>query len=97
MLKTAREDASYDRNRDLPRLLMLWPDEVRTLTMRDQPRLIDRLARALRAERQRGHARHWSYDLSRHAALLRAYRAEKQAWEEHLLQSARRRLPAGAG
>ena len=33
----------------------------------------------LRAERQRGLNRHWSYDLGRHAALLRAYRAEAAA------------------
>jgi len=40
---------------------------------------VTRLAEGLRAERQMGLARHWSYDLTRHAALLRAWRTEQAA------------------
>ena len=69
----------YHRGRDLPRLLKLWPEEVRRLAEADQPWLVERLGQVLRAERQRGLTRHWSYDLSSHAALLRAYRAENEA------------------
>jgi hypothetical protein len=39
-------------------------------------RIIARLRRALREERRRGIAGHWTYDLARHAALHRALQAE---------------------
>ena len=74
-------DTGYARTRDLPRLLRLWPEEVRRLGEADQAWLVERLAQMLRAERQLGLARHWSYDLSRHAAVLRAWRAEKAVHE----------------
>ncbi|HAH63923.1 MAG TPA: hypothetical protein DCL72_00255 [Rhizobiales bacterium] len=35
-----------------------------------------KLRRALRAERRRGLAGHWSYDLNRHLGLLSAYKGE---------------------
>ena len=66
----------YDRMRDLPRLLRMWPHEVAALGEADRGALIERLRQMLRNERKRGLSRHWSYDLARHAALLRAYRAE---------------------
>jgi len=72
--------AGYDRVRDLPRLLPLWDWEIETLNEADHARLLARLRRALRAERQRGLGGHWTYDLARHAQLLRAYRAEVVAY-----------------
>jgi hypothetical protein len=42
-------------------------------------RLLARLRCALRRERQRGLSGHWTYDLARHAQLLRAYRADVAA------------------
>jgi hypothetical protein len=66
----------YVRRRDLPRLLPLWPSEIETLDLGAHARLLARMRRALRLERQRGIGGHWAYDLARHAALLRAYRAE---------------------
>ena len=81
----AMNETPYDRLRDLPRLLRLWPDEVSRLGEADRPALVERLRLMLRGERRRGLARHWSYDLARHAALLRAYRFEAVA-----LQSAQR-------
>src|SRR5262245_37367739 len=74
-------DTGYVRARDLPRLLPLWPHELITTTKAEHARLLARLRRALRAERQRGLAGHWTYDLARHAQLVRAYRAEAAAHE----------------
>ena len=42
-------------------------------------RLVMKLHQALRAERNRGQAGHWSYDLTRHTNLLHAYRHELHA------------------
>jgi hypothetical protein len=53
--------------------------ETLIATPASQHALIARLRRALRAERQRGVAGHWTYNLSRHADLLRAYRAELES------------------
>lgn len=80
---------AYERLRDLPRLLRLWPEEVRRLEAADQDWLVAKLAKMLRTERQLGLARHWSYQLTRHAALLRAWRAEKALQDERQRQAAR--------
>jgi len=69
-------DAGYVRARDLHRLLPLWPGETDIRSASDHARLLARLRRALRAERRLGLGGHWTYDLARHAQLLRAYRAE---------------------
>jgi hypothetical protein len=68
--------AGYQRTRDLPKLLPLWEWELATPSEAEHARLLARLRRALRSERQRGLSGHWTYDLARHAQLLRAYRAE---------------------
>ncbi len=66
----------YDPNRHLDRLLgaahSLWGGEE---TSREAA--IAHLKRALRSERQRGRAGHWSYDLNRHIGLLQALKAER--------------------
>lgn len=69
----------YERSRDLPKLLPLWEWELATQSEAEHARLLARLRRALRAERQRGLSGHWTYDLARHVQLLRAYRAEVAA------------------
>jgi hypothetical protein len=66
----------YDRQRDLPRLLPLWPHELVSNSLVEHATLLARMRRALRLERQRGRGGHWAYDVARHADLLRAYRAE---------------------
>ena len=81
---------AYDRLRDLPRLLRMWPNEVVALGEADRAGLVERLRQMLRAERRSGLARHWSYDLNRHAALLRAYRAEAAALQAAQKQKAPR-------
>ena len=57
-------------------MLPLWPHELDDLTSEGRRRILARLRRALRAERRRGRAGHWAYDLGRHAELLRVYRLE---------------------
>ena len=44
---------AYDRLRDLPRLLRMWPNEVVALGEADRARLVERLRQMLRAELQR--------------------------------------------
>jgi hypothetical protein len=67
---------AYVRSRDLPRLLALWPHEIEDRSEGGRLRLLARLRRALRAERRRARAGHWSYDLNQHLGLLSAYKGE---------------------
>jgi len=67
---------AYVRSRDLPRLLALWPREIADQSEEGRHRLLAKLRRALRAERRRARAGHWSYDLNRHLGLLSAYKGE---------------------
>jgi uncharacterized protein DUF6477 len=66
----------YLRARDLPRLIALWPEELADKTPEGGLRILSKLRFALRAERRRGRAGHWSYELNRHLALLSAYKGE---------------------
>jgi len=66
----------YDRRTELPGVLPLWPHELDDESLEGRRRILGKLRRALRAERRRGLAGHWTYDLARHAALLRVYRLE---------------------
>lgn len=67
---------SGTRTADLIRLLPLWPQEAADRSPAGRRRILELLRRALRAERRRGQAGHWTYDLSRHAQLLALYRTE---------------------
>ena len=79
---------AYDRGRMLPRVLPIGPDEMAGVEPETTRRILLKLARALRAERSRGRAGHWTYDLNRHIGLLQALKAE----QERLAASARERL-----
>ena len=68
----------YERRRALPPLLAIVDSELAQDDPEAARRIISRLARALRAERQRGRAGHWSYDLNRHIALAQAFDAERR-------------------
>jgi hypothetical protein len=68
---------SYDRRRHLARLIPLMPGELEDRRPATRRAILTRLARALRAERNRGRAGHWTYDLNRHIALKQAYAAER--------------------
>jgi hypothetical protein len=67
---------NYDRRTELPRVLPLWPRELDDETSEGRRYIVCKLRRALRAERRRGVAGHWTYDLARHVELLRVYRLE---------------------
>jgi DNA-binding IclR family transcriptional regulator len=66
----------YSRARDLAQLIALWPHELDDHSQAGTLRILAKLRRALRAERRRGLAGHWSYDLNRHLGLLSAYKGE---------------------
>jgi hypothetical protein len=57
-------------------VLALWPHELDDVSTAGRQNLLVKLRRALRAERRRGIAGHWTYDLARHCELLHLYRQE---------------------
>ena len=67
----------YDRARHLPRLIPVGPDDIADDSPAGRRAILARLARALRGERSRGRAGHWTYDLNRHLGLKQAYAAER--------------------
>ena len=69
---------AYDRAAMLPRLIPVGPDEIADDGRRGRITILARLARALRGERARGRAGHWSYSLDRHLALAQALAAERR-------------------
>jgi hypothetical protein len=72
----------------LVRLLPVGPDDIVGAEPETTRRIVLKLARALRTERARGRAGHWTYDLNRHMGLLQALKAE----QERLAAAARERL-----
>ena len=72
----------YDRARHLPRLIPVEPDRLADGSAENRKRILAALARALRAERNRGRAGHWTYDLNRHIGLKQAYAAERRLLAE---------------
>jgi hypothetical protein len=70
------ERPAYDRCAALGRVLALWPHEINDHTATGRQNILAKLRRALRAERRRGIAGHWTYDLARHIELLHVYRQE---------------------
>lgn len=66
----------YTRATVLPRLIPIGPDELADDSREGRRRILALLARALRSERRRGRAGHWSYDLNRHIGLKQAMVAE---------------------
>jgi len=59
--------------------MALWPHKLDDESQEGMFRVLAKLRRALRAERSRGLAGHWSYDLNRHLGLLSAYKGELAA------------------
>lgn len=80
----------YNRMRDLPGLLALWPWEMEDVTLEGHRRLITLLRKALRLERQRGIAGQWTYDVARHAQLLKAYKCEAEDLRLRLAEKRRK-------
>jgi len=75
------------RRAELQRLLPMWPHELADLSLNGRRRILQFLARALREERRRCRAGHWTYDLARHAALAQHMKWERGELEK--LQGAR--------
>jgi hypothetical protein len=69
---------SYDRARDLPRLIHADPFSPIPEDAEGTAAIVARLERALRAERNRARSGHWTYDLNRHIALRQAFLAETE-------------------
>ena len=67
----------YERKKQLRRLLPLASVNIDGDEPANTRRIVLHLAHALRQERGRGRAGHWTYDLNRHIALAQAYKAEK--------------------
>jgi hypothetical protein len=82
--RTARHPATvpaseeWDRRRMLPRLIPIGPDELADDSREGRLAILRRLAAALRGERVRGRAGHWSYSLDRHIGLVQALAAERR-------------------
>jgi len=68
-----------DRRTAIAKALALWPHEIEDESGSARERVLAQLRQALRAERRRGLAGHWAYDLARHVELLRVYREELAA------------------
>lgn len=68
-----------DRDQEIARLVGLWPAEIADVSPNGRAHLIGKLKQVLKAERLRGRAGHWTYDLARHAALLGVLRRERAA------------------
>jgi hypothetical protein len=85
----------YLRARDLPRLIALWPHELADQSPEGSLLILSKLRRALRAERRRALAGHWSYELNRHLGLMTAYKAELGLMRRAKLRL-RRTVPAAA-
>jgi hypothetical protein len=60
IMGTRSSAARYDRRIDLPRALPLWPHEIADDSVCGRKKIVAKLARALRAERRRGLAGHWT-------------------------------------
>lgn len=70
----------WDREAMLPRLIPVGPTEIADVGRGGRLAILRRLAGALRGERVRGRAGHWSYSLDRHIALVQAIAAERRAF-----------------
>ncbi|MEQ1651268.1 MAG: hypothetical protein ABL897_02140 [Hyphomicrobium sp.] len=90
-LPTRQPQCDTERRNELARLLPLWPNDIADLSIAGRRRIIAALERALRAERCRGKAGHWAYDLARHAALIRSWRLERVALHDATLADAHRK------
>ena len=70
-------EQSYERARDLPGLMHLFPAEIARLEQQAPDAVLRALVRATRAERRRGRQGHWRYSLQRHIGLMQALAAER--------------------
>ncbi len=69
---------NYNRLRDIPRVYGVWPDELKD-DLISRTKLVAKMETACRAERQRGIANHWAYEIARHTAMVAILKQEKEA------------------
>jgi hypothetical protein len=74
----------------ISRLIGLWPHELADDSPAARHKVLAKLRRALREERRRGLAGHWTYDLARHVELLRVYREALAAFGRNAPAALRR-------
>jgi hypothetical protein len=86
-----------ERREELSRLLPLWPAQIEDISLTGRRRIVATLERALRAERKRGHAGHWAYDLSRHAALVKNWKSESAAMRAIEMHTPKQKHPPKGG
>lgn len=67
---------AYDRQSYLVSLIPVWPQEIADRSNEGSLHIIKLVRKALRSERIRGKAGHWTYDLNRHISLAWALKAE---------------------
>nr|WP_321457712.1 DUF6477 family protein [uncultured Cohaesibacter sp.] len=67
----------YERNRDLPGLLHLFPQDIEKLEAEKPGAVLVKIAQALTAEKRRARSGHYRYSLLRHIGLTQALAAEK--------------------
>lgn len=58
-----------------------WPAELADVSLAGREALVAKLSDILKAERQRGLAGHWTYDLPRHFALHECFKVEQRLLE----------------
>ncbi len=80
--KSQARRSEWVRERMLLRLLPISADDLVDTGPAGRRAVVRRLLSALRGERARGRAGHWSYSLDRHVALARALAEERQALAE---------------
>lgn len=68
---------AYSRAEQLPGLIGLWPSELEDYSHPGTLKIAALLRKALRGERMRGRAGHWTYDLNRHMRLMEALKSER--------------------
>ena len=83
--------------RSLPWLIGAPPSELTDRSYYGRAALIAKLARVLAAERRRGLAGHWTYELARHRVLLAVYRHETAAFRRDYGSDAETLRPIEAG
>ena len=68
----------YKREKDLPRLINIWPKDLGDFSIDGTQKVIRALEDALGQERLKGRENHWPYNKFRHIGLLEALNAEQE-------------------
>lgn len=69
---------AYDRKRDLPRLMPVWPDDLADKSLAGRTRILAQLEHYARGLRAAALVNAWHYDLARHRQVLAALEHERR-------------------